>query len=102
MDTPTIYFYSDRERPYRVFSNFSKHGFVVNGKFYKTSEHYFQSQKFVGTEFEETVRLAPSPKAAADLGRNRKLPLREDWEQVKEEVMRTALRAKFAEHKELA
>jgi hypothetical protein len=102
MNTRTpIYFYSDREPPYGGFSNFSKHGFELDGRFWPTSEHYFQAQKFAGTEHEEAVRQASAPKRAADMGRDRARPLRADWEQVKEDVMRTALRAKFAAHADL-
>lgn len=96
-----IYFYSDREEPYGGFSNFSKHGFTIEEKFYPTSEHYFQAQKFVGTEHEEIIRLSPAPKVAADRGRERNRPLRGDWNAVKEDVMRRALGAKFAEHSAL-
>lgn len=94
----TVYFYSDREEPYGAFSNFSKHGFTLGGKYWATSEHYFQAQKFAGTEHEEILRLSLSPKVAADRGRERHRPLRTDWEAVKEDVMRCALRAKFAAH----
>ena len=38
---------------------------------------------------------------AARMGRNRKLPLRRDWESVKDNVMREALRAKFTQHPQL-
>jgi ribA/ribD-fused uncharacterized protein len=38
---------------------------------------------------------------AAHLGRSRKFPLRRDWESVKEDIMRQALRAKFTQHPEL-
>ncbi len=38
---------------------------------------------------------------AARLGRSRKLPLRKDWESVKVQVMREALRAKFTQHEDL-
>ena len=86
---------------YGCFSNFSRHHIFLKDKVWKTSEHYFQAQKFAGTEFEEKVRLAPTPKEAANLGRNRKFPLRKDWEKVKDEVMREALRAKFTQNKEL-
>lgn len=96
-----VYFYSDRERPYGAFSNFSKHGFTVEGKYWKTSEHYFQAQKFAGTPHEEDLRNATAPKVAADWGRQRSRPLRADWEQVKEDVMRRALRAKFTQYPDL-
>ncbi|STI76904.1 swarming motility protein [Escherichia coli] len=38
---------------------------------------------------------------AARMGRDRSKPLRKNWESVKEQVMRKALRAKFEQHPEL-
>lgn len=96
-----IYFYSAHEDPYGCFSNFSRHGFNVDGKYWRTSEHYFQAQKFAGTPHEERVRGAKTPKQAAEIGRDRKLPLREDWEQVKDKVMRKAVLAKFSTHPDI-
>jgi N-glycosidase YbiA len=95
-----ILFYSVRE-PYGEFSNFSPHPIKVNGQRWPTSEHFFQAQKFAGTKHEEEIRRAKAPMIAARLGRNRKWPLRRDWEGVKEEVMRKALHAKFTQHEEL-
>jgi N-glycosidase YbiA len=92
-----IYFYRVNEL-YGEFSNFSKHPFEVDGKKWPTSEHYFQAHKFTGTIHEETVRLAASAKEAARIGRDRSLPMRPDWEDVKLEVMRSALRHKFNAH----
>lgn len=97
----TIYFYSAREIPYGCFSNFSAHGFELDGKFWRTSEHYFQAQKFAGKPDEEEVRKAKTPKEAADMGRERKRPLRRDWQSVKDNVMCKAVRKKFETHKEI-
>src|SRR5215203_4642079 len=91
----TIYFYSTKEEPYGCFSNFSAHGFELDGKFWPTSEHYFQAQKFAGNPDAEEVRKAKTPKEAANRGRERKRPLRRDWESVKDNVMRKAVRKKF-------
>jgi len=96
----TVYFYSTREK-YGCFSNFSRHGFELDGKYWKTSEHYFQAMKFEGTEFEDKVRQARSPKEAATLGRRRDFPLRKDWESVKDDVMRRAVRKKFETHADI-
>jgi hypothetical protein len=63
-----------------------------------TVEHYFQAQKFLDPEmadYRERIRNAASLKDARVLGPTEKLPLRPDWEQVKEDVMRHALRRKF-------
>lgn len=97
----TIYFYVEREKPYGCFSNFSAHGFVLDELYWQTSEHYFQAQKFVGTPYLEKIRQLKTPKDAANLGRDRSLPLRSDWEQVKDEVMRRAVLQKFSTHAEI-
>jgi ribA/ribD-fused uncharacterized protein len=94
----SIYFYSVREEPYGCFSNFSPHGFELDGLYWPTSEHYFQAQKFTGTEHAEAVRLARTPKEAAEIGRDRARPLRPDWDEVKDDVMRRAVRRKFETH----
>lgn len=95
-----IYFYSTQGE-YGCFSNFSRHGFELDGKYWKTSEHYFQAQKFAGTAYEEQVRLASTAKQAAALGRRRDFPLRHDWEQVKDDVMRRAVLRKFETHADI-
>ncbi len=96
-----IYFYSQHEAPYGCFSNFSAHGFALEGAYWPTSEHYFQAQKFVGTPHMEAVRLARTPKQAAEIGRDRHRPLRPDWEAVKDDVMRRAVRCKFETHADI-
>jgi len=93
-----IYFYSTQEEPYGVFSNFSAHPFALDGLRWATAEHYFQAQKFAGTAHVEQIRRAPSPKEAARLGRERSRPLRADWEAVKDDVMRRAVRQKFEQY----
>jgi N-glycosidase YbiA len=96
----TIEFYRPN-MPYGFFSNFSRHPIRLGGKVWATSEHYFQAQKFAGTEHEEFARLAPTPREAAQIGRDRSRPLRPDWESVKDNIMRQAVRAKFTQHPEL-
>jgi N-glycosidase YbiA len=95
-----IYFYSTRDA-YGCFSNFSAHGIELKGAWWPTSEHYFQAQKFAGTDHEEAVRRAKTPKQAAEMGRDRSRPLRPDWEQVKDDIMREAVRQKFLAHKDI-
>lgn len=95
-----IYFYSTRDA-YGCFSNFSAHGIELKGKWWPTSEHYFQAQKFAGTSHEEHIRQANTPKQAAEMGRDRDRPLRADWEQVKDDIMREAVRQKFLVHDDI-
>ena len=83
----TIYFYTPREEPYGCFSNFSRHGVDLDGAWWPTTEHYFQAQKFVDASYTEKIRISFTPKQAADLGRSRSVPLRTDWETMKDAVM---------------
>jgi N-glycosidase YbiA len=91
-----INFYSTRDE-----YGFSAHRIFLKDKVWKTTEHYFQAQKFAETSHEEELRLADSPMTVAKMGRDRKRPLRKDWEKVKDEIMMDALRAKFTQHKNL-
>ncbi|NEN92091.1 MAG: NADAR family protein [Okeania sp. SIO3H1] len=97
----TIYFYSQLDEPYGCLSNFSPHGFELDGLWWPTSEHYFQAQKFVGTEHLEEIRLAKTPADAAKMGRERSRPLRKDWEEVKDDVMERGLLCKFQTHQDI-
>ncbi len=92
-----IYFYHPREK-YGCFSNFSSHGFELDGLYWSTSEHYFQAQKFPGTPDAEQIRKVKTPKEAAKMGRERTRPLHPDWEQIKDDIMRKALVRKFETH----
>ena len=59
----TIYFYTTTD-DFGFFSNFSRHGFELDGEYWPTVEHYFQAQKFAGTRYEAQIRRAPTPKEA--------------------------------------
>ena len=90
-----ILFYRVNE-PYGEFSNFAPYPIELKGKVWPTSEHYFQAQKFAGTDYEEAIRLAETPMIAANMGRNRERMLRLGWEGVKDDIMREALRARLS------
>lgn len=97
-----ILFYRANEVPYGVLGNFdTQHPIFLKNITWPSTEHYFQAQKFAGTEYEEAVRLTKKPRDAASMGRDRSLPLREDWEKVKDDTMRDAVRAKFTQYAEL-
>ncbi|MBZ5590473.1 MAG: NADAR domain-containing protein [Acidobacteriia bacterium] len=81
---------------WRVFSNFSPTPIVIEGRDYPTVEHYYQASK-ASTDWEhELIRAARSPKEAKLLGC--RVQLRPDWENVKVNLMRTGLLAKFRQH----
>ncbi len=85
------------ERPYGCFSNFYKHSFQLDGLKWPTSEHYYQAQKFQGIDPRrlEYIRLAPDPMTAKNLGNDHDVPIRRDWDLVRDEVMRRAILRKF-------
>jgi len=95
-----IEFYSTKSK-YGEFSNFAAFGFHIEDHWYPTSEHYFQAMKFEDNDYQQRIRETKSPMIAARLGRSRKVKIREDWEEVKVDVMRTAVRAKIQSHLEL-
>jgi N-glycosidase YbiA len=92
-----IYFYSTHDE-YGCFSNFSAHGFELDGLWWSTSEHYFQAHKFIDTPQFEAIRQAKTPKEAALMGRDRQYPLRPDWDEVKDKIMYSAVLCKFETH----
>jgi ribA/ribD-fused uncharacterized protein len=97
----TIYFYTKND-DFGEFSNFSKHGIEMDDVWWVTVEHYFQAQKFLDKEYRELIRNSYSSKQAAELGRSRKIPIREDWEDVKDNIMYKAVLKKFETHSLLA
>jgi N-glycosidase YbiA len=97
-----INFYSTKDNKYGVFSNFSRHTIKLDDKIWPTSEHYFQAMKFENNEvIIEQIRTATTPAEAARLGRDRSVPIRNDWESVKDYAMRTAVWAKITQYPEL-
>jgi ribA/ribD-fused uncharacterized protein len=95
-----ILFYS-KSPEYGWLSNFSEDGFTLDGVRWPSVEHFYQAQKYAGTEAAERIRRAPSPAKARKAGQDRSLAPRPDWDRVKEEVMRSALRAKFEQNRRL-
>ena len=77
---------------YNWFSNFQLSPIIVDDNVYPSVENYYQSQKTLNLEERKQFETC-FPSKAKKLGRSVKL--RDDWEQVKLEVMEKALRIKF-------
>lgn len=90
-----VYFYDTKENPYGCFTNFSPHGFELDGDWWRTSEHYFQAQKFPGTPHAEEIQKLPTPREAFDRAHQLNHLVRPDWLQVRDSVMRKAVERKF-------
>ncbi len=76
-------------------ATYSDYGFIKDGIFYKTSEHYYQSKKFTDKNVINKIILASSPKIASQIGRDRKNKLRKNWDLIKNDVMYEAVLYKF-------
>ena len=96
----TIEFYSTKDK-FGEFSNFSPHPIELDGTTWPTSEHFFQAQKFADGAHQEAIRNAKGAMVAARMGRDRSNKIKDDWEQIKIEVMTRAVRAKFTQHADL-
>ncbi len=98
-----IYFYKV-DRSYGYFSNFSPHAIELDSQHWPTVEHYYQAQKFLGSEFEyliAKIRSVTTPELAAAIGRKSDHLPSTDWPQRKLAVMEKALRQKFNTHLDL-
>lgn len=100
----TIYFYKADDGDYGCFSNFSPHAIEIDGLYWPTVEHYYQAHKLLGTPDEplmSAIRHAPTPEAAAALGRDRARTIRADWPVAKKQVMWQAVLTKFLTHEDI-
>jgi ribA/ribD-fused uncharacterized protein len=86
METPNnenedIIKFFGRDGPFAIFSNFAYTPLVIDDLNYKTAEHYFQSMKFIETDYDyaETVRNASSPKEAKRLGCSKEHRISRNW-----------------------
>lgn len=82
---------------YGCFSNFSWHGFFLFGKWWPTSEHYYQAQKHIDRPLiVEAIRLSSSPAKAMRLANNMSEHIIPDWHSLKDDAMRIAVMQKFS------
>lgn len=93
-----IMFYSSTKE-YFEFSNFYRSQIYLDGRVWPTVEHYYQAQKTTDPVEQERIRQASTPGNAKRIGR--RVLIRQDWEDIKVDVMKRALRAKFTQHDDL-
>lgn len=84
---------------FKEFSTVWPSKITINEKTYPTVEHYYQAMKFtVNPDYQDQIRAAKTGAAARKLGSTQVMPTRADWDDVKEDIMRDGLRAKFTQN----
>lgn len=100
-DQGVVFFYHSDQK-WGELANFSRHSIFVDNKIWPTVEHYYQAQKFVGTPYEEEIRVLETPTIAKERAHELlKVHPALDWEMRKEDVMYKGLYAKFTQHPDL-
>jgi len=88
------------KKKFMFLSNFYKSKFKdKEGNIWPSVEHYFQAMKTNDYKEREEIRVSPNPGSAKKKGRNVKL--RDDWDQIKEDVMYEGLYYKFTQNENL-
>jgi len=95
-----ITFYSTKDK-YNCFSNFYKTNINLDGKIWPTSEHYFQAMKFDDPVIQEKIRNASTASQAAKMGRSRSIPIKDNWNSIRDDTMYKVVKAKFTQNKNL-
>lgn len=83
-------------------ANYSNYGFVKDGIYYKTVEHYYQSEKFDNKELKTKIINAKTPKEASIIGRDRSNKRKDNFKQIKKQVMYNGILEKFRQNRDIA
>jgi ribA/ribD-fused uncharacterized protein len=96
-----VYFYTPR---YYVFDNFSACSVSLWGQVFPTAEHAYQWKKFCehSPSVAQRILKAPSPYAVKKVSDAHKDQVSPDWSRQKKSVMEEILRAKLAQHEDVA
>jgi N-glycosidase YbiA len=112
-----ILFYRRDREAFGFLSNFASSPMVLDGEDWPTVEHYYQAQKSRDGAYRAAIRATSTPGHAKRLGAYPDLPkklcehswfrttgrkVRADWPEIKLDVMRQAVRAKFTQNADLA
>lgn len=95
-----IHFYDSKD-PFFEFSNFYERKIIIDKKEWISTEHYYQSNKYLDEELKEESRKLETPKEVFDFSRKNEKFVRKDWNEVKEDVMFKGIKNKFEQHLDL-
>lgn len=80
---------------YAFLSNFARCNVTYNGRTYRTVEHAFQAAKSLDEKEQKIFLFLSDPAEAKKWGKQ--VHLRQDWEQVKDDIMKNLLTQKFSQ-----
>jgi len=84
---------------YTFLSNFYPTYLEIGGKVFPTVEHAYQAAKTTDRDWQGKIMQAQTPGQAKKIGRQ--APMREDWDEIKIELMRGLVYLKFAQNAQL-
>lgn len=82
-------------------ANYSNYGFYKNGVYYKTVEHYYQSEKYDDLDIKQRIINCATAKEAASIGRDRNNIRKNNFRLIKQDVILEGLLEKFRQNKDL-
>lgn len=89
------------ETSHFVFSNFSAHTVIYKGVLYPTVEHAFHIAKFDDEKIRQEILSAGSPIEAFELGQKYRPMRRNDWEDIRVEILFEIIKEKVSQHQEV-
>jgi ribA/ribD-fused uncharacterized protein len=94
----TIKFYKIKE-PHGYMSNFKRAPMFLWNRWWNNVEAPYQAAKTIDPNEYVTIWEATSAREARDLGQ--KVKMRDDWDQIKYDIMKECVLAKFVQHHDL-
>lgn len=92
-----VLFY-EPEDPNGYLSNFAACPIRIGDEVWATSEHYYQAMKFTCDELRQRIYSASSPAEAFSLSRDFDAQVRDDWYDIRVDVMRFIVTEKFKQN----
>ena len=103
---PPVFFFSGNPalNEHKEFSNMYEAPIQIDGATFPTVEHYFQWSKakmFGDVEIQNKIMKTASPKSVKSYGKKVKNFDAEAWDEKKDSIMRTAVKAKLMQHPDI-
>lgn len=85
-----------------LYSNLAAIPITLDSFTWHSAEQFYQASKFTDEAIIKKIKACQNPFRCAAIGQTREFKIRDDWEEIKIDVMARAIRARFDQHPELA